>query len=663
MRAFVIRPFGTKANIDFENVHRELIAPALARLNLQGGTTATVIEAGNIREDMFQLLLVSDVVVADISIDNPNAYYELGVRHALREKRTFLIRASGMTGDVPFDLRTDRYLSYDPASPAGTLDALCAGLKATLASERQDSPVFRVLPELREQDRSRFLPIPREFREEVEYAAKSKMRGKLALLGDEAKGSVWESEGLRLVGREQFNAKSFEAAAVTLDALLRIDPRHEEANLLLGTIYQRLGDLPRSEEALRRVVTHPDATAKDRAEAWSLLGRNLKTRWRDAWLALPPERRRERALDSPLLMQAYEAYSKGFREDLNHFYSGLNALALLTIVLELARALPETWADAFSSEDEALRRRSGLEAQWKSLAGAVELSIDASKQRIDQAGTPDPWVSVSLADFRLLTVERPGPVVRAYKDALEGQPDFVPDAVRGQLRLYEELELLADKVARVLAELAPPKPATSTPAQPRTILFTGHQVDAPGRAEPRFPPDKEPLAREAIRAAVQRDAAGTGGAVGLAGAASGGDILFHEVCAELGIPTVLYLALPADEYVKQSVAPAGGDWIRRFWAIKDRFPAAPVLARGVDLPGWLQHRPDYSIWQRNNLWMLNEAFAVGARNVTVLALWNGKKGDGPGGTADMIAIAEARGADTRILDTNTIFGSGAPLET
>ena len=122
MRAFIIRPFGTKAGIDFDKVDAELIAPALERLKLEGGTTGKVIEAGNIREDMFQLLLVSDVVVADISIDNVNAYYELGVRHALREKRTFLIRASGTATDVPFDLRTDRYLPYDPAAPGNTLE-------------------------------------------------------------------------------------------------------------------------------------------------------------------------------------------------------------------------------------------------------------------------------------------------------------------------------------------------------------------------------------------------------------------------------------------------------------------------------------------------------------------------------------------------------------
>ena len=179
------------------------------------------------------------------------------------------------------------------------------------------------------------------------------------------------------------------------------------------------------------------------------------------------------------------------------------------------------------------------------------------------------------------------------------------------------------------------------------IVFTGHQVDPPGRTEPRFPPGKESLAKGAIREAVQQELARWGRAVGMAGAASGGDILFHEVCAELEMPTRLYLALTADVYVMGSVAPAGPDWVRRFWALVSRLPSAPVLARA---------REDSSIWQRNNLWILEEALADGAGSVTLIALWNGKPGDAPGGTADMIESAQARGAETRILDSNLIFG-------
>ena len=98
MRVFVVRPFGEKEGIDFERVDRELIQPALVRLGTQGihvvgGTTAEINRAGNIREDMFRLLVVADLVIADVSIHNANVFYELGIRHALRPRHTFMIRS------------------------------------------------------------------------------------------------------------------------------------------------------------------------------------------------------------------------------------------------------------------------------------------------------------------------------------------------------------------------------------------------------------------------------------------------------------------------------------------------------------------------------------------------------------------------------------------
>src|ERR1700681_1729713 len=93
MRAFIIRPFGKRKGIDFDQVEEELIGPALDSIQADGRTTGEILEAGNIRIDMFQQLLVADLVIADITTNNPNAFYELGIRHALQEKRTFLIRA------------------------------------------------------------------------------------------------------------------------------------------------------------------------------------------------------------------------------------------------------------------------------------------------------------------------------------------------------------------------------------------------------------------------------------------------------------------------------------------------------------------------------------------------------------------------------------------
>src|SRR5690348_5367457 len=151
MRAFIVRPFGTRKGIDFDAVERNLVGPALDNIGAEGRTTGEILEAGNIRIDMFQQLLIADIVIADITTNNPNAFYELGIRHALQEKRTFLIRAKLprpqtvdelKDGEVPFDLKTDRYFEYDPGNPGASLEKLTQGLRETVASDRQDSPVF-----------------------------------------------------------------------------------------------------------------------------------------------------------------------------------------------------------------------------------------------------------------------------------------------------------------------------------------------------------------------------------------------------------------------------------------------------------------------------------------------------------------------------------------
>jgi hypothetical protein len=50
------------------------------------------------------------------------------------------------------------------------------------------------------------------------------------------------------------------------------------------------------------------------------------------------------------------------------------------------------------------------------------------------------------------------------------------------------------------------------------------------------------------------------------------------------------------------------------------------------LPIWLSFKRDYTSWQRANLWLIYETLAVGAKNFTQLALWDGVKTDGLGGT-------------------------------
>ncbi len=186
--------------------------------------------------------------------------------------------------------RSDTFRTTRPL-PARRSDALCAGLQATLASDRQDSPVFRILPGLREQDAiPASCPCPASSARRWSTRPSAKMRGKLALLGQEARGSLWESEGLRLVGREQFRARAFEAAAVTLGELCAGSSRLTRKRTCCSAPSTNGWEIWRDQR--RRCagsVDHRDTSAKDRAEALSLLGRNLKTQWRESWRALVPE--------------------------------------------------------------------------------------------------------------------------------------------------------------------------------------------------------------------------------------------------------------------------------------------------------------------------------------------------------------------------------------
>ena len=412
--AFIIRPFGIKKGIDFDKVESQLIDPVLTALDIEGRTTGDSLKQGNIRTEMFQRLLTADVVIVDISIGNANVYYELGIRHALRNKRTFMIRCEGKElppDEIPFDLKTDRYLSYDVANPGAALEKLKEGLRQTLLSDESDSPVFQLLPYLAEQDKSRFLAVPVDFSEEVERARNREVSrsqwGDLKLLQTEIRGFPWAVEGLRVVGRAQFSKKAYEYARDTWEAIRKYDPNDKEANTLLGTIHQRVGNLTESNIALQRVLKDKSTTRSERAEAHSLIGRNLKEKWKEQWKDLPAEQRKEAALRSPFLKESYDQYKMGFIADLNHYYSGINALGMLTVITEMATALPDVWNAGFDEEDDGERELKKLKDELTKLCGSVTLSLEAAKARAERDGKVDIWFKITLADLACLLLNAP----------------------------------------------------------------------------------------------------------------------------------------------------------------------------------------------------------------------------------------------------------------
>ncbi|HRL76892.1 MAG TPA: hypothetical protein PK440_16415 [Candidatus Accumulibacter phosphatis] len=155
---FVIMPFGEKDDhgklIDFDAVYRELIKPAVEslaqdRIQIRCLRCDEVEKSGLIHERMINYILDAEVAVVDISTANPNVYYELGVRHALRDRVTVLIRREGTRN--PFNIAGMNTIDYDDSDPekvARAQSMIRSFIRNGLLSSVRDSLVHAAVPGL-----------------------------------------------------------------------------------------------------------------------------------------------------------------------------------------------------------------------------------------------------------------------------------------------------------------------------------------------------------------------------------------------------------------------------------------------------------------------------------------------------------------------------------
>ncbi len=679
---FIIRPFGNKRPVlkkekdgsvttlffDFDRVEKELIKPAIKKLGLSGGTTGKIFTSGDIREDMFSELLMADIVIADITIYNPNVFYELGIRHALRDKHTILIKSPGFD-DTPFDIMGYRYLSYDRVNPAAKTEELILSISDSLKENRTDSPVFNVLPHLYPQDPESYIALPQDFIDEVRIAAESNFAGKLSLLAHEAENFQWRVSAWRLVGEELFRQKKYHLAKEIILKIISTKKNKKDlyAHDRLSTIYQRLAEkkidsdpnqakslLTRSDISAEIIIKDKQVNSRQRAEAYTLIARNHKARWFFDWKNLKDKSLQTKALKSAHLMNAYEYYRKGFMQNLNHYYSGYNAVALLFIILELAERHPYAWQDLYDDSDEAERELAKFKKDKDKLLGALQFSIESARTQNKSTGRKDVWLQLAEADFIHLTAKSTGRISTKYSHALSDADELTKESVNRQLQLFKILEILPENTLAALE--AADGTIKKTETTDYYLLFTGHMIDTKERETPRFPPGKEKAVKQAIRKkilAIQKTVGKNKKLIGITGGACGGDIIFHEQCKELGIESQMFLAVPAPMFKIKSVAFAGNNWIERFDDLYKELPH-PVLSDSLELPNWLNKKKDYNIWQRNNLWELYYSLANGISNMTLLALWDKQKSDGPGGTEDMVKQVKDRGGKIEIIDIRKV---------
>lgn len=132
---------------DLDVTYNTIIKPAVENTGYKCIRGDEVLESGTIDKSMYALLIHSDLVIADITTFNPNAIYELGIRHAARPYSTIVMKEKD--GNIPFDINHNKTFTYSHmGEDIGSKEvercvkALAALINEVDKSQETDSPLF-----------------------------------------------------------------------------------------------------------------------------------------------------------------------------------------------------------------------------------------------------------------------------------------------------------------------------------------------------------------------------------------------------------------------------------------------------------------------------------------------------------------------------------------
>jgi hypothetical protein len=113
---------------DFKPIYTTHISKVVKQLGLTVGRADDFFTAHAVMSDVWTAIYRSRFVIADCTGRNPNVFYEIGVAHTVG-KPVILITQN--EDDVPFDLRSIRYIKYAYTPPG--MRAFEGSLKRTLS--------------------------------------------------------------------------------------------------------------------------------------------------------------------------------------------------------------------------------------------------------------------------------------------------------------------------------------------------------------------------------------------------------------------------------------------------------------------------------------------------------------------------------------------------
>ena len=334
---FVVMGFGKKTDyptgrvIDLDKSYQYIIKPAAVEAGLECVRADEIIHSGTIDVPMYEQLLTADVVVADVSTSNCNAFYELGVRHALRPYTTITIAEDKMV--FPFDVNhiaIRKYQHLGDGIDFGEVVRMKAALKEaiqTIASKpTDDSPVYTFLKDLRP-------PVRGAKEAALKSAVAGIMDGQPASQpsgqdsANTATVSTLMTQAQTAIDKSDFlTAKSLLAV---VRGMLPNDP-YVSQKLALATYKTNLPSPTQALKDAHAILTELNPEISTDTETLGLWGSVHKRLW-------------EIAGDRSFLDISIFAYEKGFYLK-NDYYNGIN-LAYLFNERAAVSDIPESIAD------------------------------------------------------------------------------------------------------------------------------------------------------------------------------------------------------------------------------------------------------------------------------------------------------------------------------
>ncbi len=292
-------------------------------------------QSGVIYRSMFSAALEADIYIADITGNNPNVYLELGVRWALKDKVTIVVRQE--EGPAKFNVAANRIFRYDkePDVLKKAIASIVRAIESGFINNEVDSPVRQNVPDIPLYSEKYVQDIHRDIanlREENQHLKALQGRDYLAagrVATDSKQRLLWFkkavevnpnfAEGFFELGKEFQRLDRYDEAIHALQQAVWLDPKSVQYHRELGSTYNKMGNLEQAINILQETVLLDEGDS----EAWSNLGGALRKFGIRKFM---------KKGDWSILREARDCYSRAFKLNEYNTYA-LGNVARLELML------------------------------------------------------------------------------------------------------------------------------------------------------------------------------------------------------------------------------------------------------------------------------------------------------------------------------------------